>query len=434
MSPSTTSYAITGLTNGISYVCKVTCLDTSGGESEGRVVYTGLPAQAQADYTIQIDALDTSAFPLVTLDLSVLDAESGPVDSLTQDDIFIVSAGQYYAPEEFSSPAEGSYTLTYTDTTCGHRSVYAYVLCSDGDETHAGLSLAVSFGRSLALLVGIDDYLGIDDDLEYCINDVDDLRSALEVRNMWSGAGASFTVLTDSAATRSAVRGALATLAQDMDSCDLLLFHYSGHGSSSSGRAYLCTYWDDESYSLSDWISSDDLADYLADVPNPGNGLANVIVLLDSCYSGGFIARATDVILHSRYLAPPKKEATGDLTSGVTDICRALSANNIFVITAASATESSFADDNLRNGFFTYYLTQGLGLDHENQTASATVPELPANSDGDGCVSAEEAFAYLATEVVNYMETHYSQSQYSQTPQVSDNSADTICRLLQDAW
>ena len=123
--------------------------------------------------------------------------------------------------------------------------------------------------------------------LSWCVKDVTDLKNALTTKgtsmnnNAWDSAN--ITTYTNSAATKDTILNKIQTIAAAMNKYDLLLFHFSGHGSGmpADGAAaqYLCAYED------SKWISVNDLQTKLTQLPSTGSGITNAIILMDACHS-----------------------------------------------------------------------------------------------------------------------------------------------------
>jgi len=80
-----------------------------------------------------------------------------------------------------------------------------------------------------ALLIGINRYRIAGADLRGCVNDVRNMQSALT--SYYGFRSADITLLTDLAATTKAMRAAIAGLVKGSKKGDVLLLHYSGHGS-----------------------------------------------------------------------------------------------------------------------------------------------------------------------------------------------------------
>jgi hypothetical protein len=79
-----------------------------------------------------------------------------------------------------------------------------------------------------ALLIGVNRYRIPGADLRGCVNDVTNLGRVL--RESYGFAAPEVTILTDFAATKAAMQGAIRTLVAGARAGDVLLLHYSGHG------------------------------------------------------------------------------------------------------------------------------------------------------------------------------------------------------------
>jgi hypothetical protein len=85
-----------------------------------------------------------------------------------------------------------------------------------------------------ALLVGINDYSPHGPggpDLNGCVNDVKDVAHTLNALGIVPVRPGSMRILTDTRATRKNIMEGLAWLIRGSKSGDVLVFHYSGHGS-----------------------------------------------------------------------------------------------------------------------------------------------------------------------------------------------------------
>ncbi|HCT29278.1 MAG TPA: hypothetical protein DIW31_00745 [Bacteroidales bacterium] len=81
-------------------------------------------------------------------------------------------------------------------------------------------------GAKYALVIGISNYAGTANDLQYCDDD------AIDWKNRLVAEGYTVTSLIDLAATSSAIQSALTTLASKAIAGNEITFIYSGHGSS----------------------------------------------------------------------------------------------------------------------------------------------------------------------------------------------------------
>ena len=166
-----------------------------------------------------------------------------------------------------------------------------------------------------ALLVGINDYKHIRD-LRGCINDVLDIHFTL--RHLFNFQDYEIRILTDSLATCENILHKLEWLVEGAKPEDILVFHFSGHGSQIKDKNYdelddhldeiICPYdmsWDGK------FITDDMLDEIFKDVPQD----TTLEVFLDCCHSGNGM-REMGLILHSditeefprisRYLKPPE--------------------------------------------------------------------------------------------------------------------------------
>jgi hypothetical protein len=132
-----------------------------------------------------------------------------------------------------------------------------------------------------ALLVGINIYdpSYVSNNLYACVNDAKDIRDELLVGQLWKSKNVQ--MLTNSRATKSAIRRALQTLASESGPNDTIVYYHSGHGGQRSGKAtYICAH--DTSYT--DEQLGSDLARFSSG--------QKVIVVVDACHSGGLFKDA----------------------------------------------------------------------------------------------------------------------------------------------
>ncbi|MGO9411873.1 MAG: caspase family protein [Spirochaetia bacterium] len=165
-----------------------------------------------------------------------------------------------------------------------------------------------------ALLVGINDYPGTQNDLMGCVNDITNVYDVLV--KYYGFKPSDVTLLADKRATTKAILDALGKLIASGSSGDTLVFHYSGHGSQvadpegdeADGKdEIICPYdfdWD-KSY-----IKDDDFARIFKDLKKG----VTLEVILDSCHSG---TGTREMILDRKSLAGPEggKLASSRLTT-----------------------------------------------------------------------------------------------------------------------
>ena len=286
-----------------------------------------------------------------------------------------------------------------------------------------------------ALLIGITDYPGTNNDLQYPVADAE-LLQTLFVSKGWTVE----PLLTDSAATKSGIQSAIATFLSGLSPNATALIYYSGHGTVSNlaavqyeelhntlsgfsgdiGDTLLAPY----DFNTSTWkggIPPSEMSSWIDASPTK-----NVIFISDSCYSGGFVAPAdsTDLIASpytgwgSNTVSVSSLAALGDF-GGL--LAKNASANGALVPIAISASgneEFSYEDwpvgnpynMGINHGIFTYYL---------NESATR------ADANGDGYVTCTEAYTYTAKAI----KTHWNNvknSSESFYPHISGSLRDLV--------
>ena len=157
-----------------------------------------------------------------------------------------------------------------------------------------------------ALLVGLNRYPDPENTLKGCINDVRQVSDLLYSRFGFAADG-STRLLTDARATTAAIVDRLHWLLDGARPGDVLVFHYSGHGSQVPDRhgderddgldEIICPYdldWDDP-------FTDDDLYTIVKDLPAG----VNLTVVLDCCHSGTGLREAGSPARRRCISAPP---------------------------------------------------------------------------------------------------------------------------------
>jgi uncharacterized caspase-like protein len=237
-------------------------------------------------------------------------------------------------------------------------------------------------GGNLAVLVGVSQYRVPSFNLRYADADALDYYNALIRGGNWDPG--KITILLNGAATKDAIISAISSVGGSLSSDDKFIFYFSGHGTKGPDEPpidepdgldeYLVPH-DALSNSHANDISDDELELILGSLPTK-----NILVVLDSSFSGGFIkgrlALEGRVKFIDRGIIDQAREVSSD---GMTKDLDRLS--GVITQTASAANESPLESNILRNGVFTYYMTEGM---------------LGPASPGEDRITAQQAFNYAA--------------------------------------
>ncbi len=186
--------------------------------------------------------------------------------------------------------------------------------------------LALTAGaKSYLVLVGVADYPGTQNDLRLSAQD------ALTLKDIYSNHDAETIVLTNADATVGAVKKAMTNLFARAGADDAIIMFFSGHG---VPGGFVC---------YDNLLRYDDITRVMLASPAKLK-----MVWADACYSGK--ARNTNRRSHK-----PNK-------------------TSVMFFLSSRTNETSFENDNLKNGVFTAYLERGLrgGADTDfNRTITA---------------------------------------------------------------
>jgi hypothetical protein len=234
-----------------------------------------------------------------------------------------------------------------------------------------------------ALIIGISNYKDANlRDLTYTENDRVDIGNLLRsqgwtVRDDAFGEGASYA----------SIRSAIEDFFEGIPEQSTALIYFSGHGTfsegASTGNPVLVPY----DFSYSSWgplIGSEVLSSWVNTyVPS-----RNIIIIIDACYSGGFVTGGDSLDSLGTAFIPDRRTVDSSALLALGQLGEMLARNSLssgtpspIVLSAAGPAELSWESATLGNGVFTYYLME-----------SAT----KGDSDGDGYVTATEAYSYAA--------------------------------------
>jgi hypothetical protein len=264
-----------------------------------------------------------------------------------------------------------------------------------------------------ALVYGIIDYPGTINDLQYSVNDADSMKG------LFSQQGWKVSESINSQVTKAQIIIDFASLSK-ISSDSTVLLYYSGHGTTVGTTAYLVTYdslipyyvgTSDEtsSFDSTNAISPGDLSAFLAMLPTK-----NVIVILDSCYSGAFASSsaATDSS-PSDYSSMASYSAFSTAMSHFGSLlvanASASGGKTPIVLSGAGSQEKDYESGTLGHGIFTYYLLQAATL---------------GDADGDGVVTTTEAYAYAAAAIKSQWDSNPFISAF--LPHISGDTRDLV--------
>ncbi|MBS3954834.1 MAG: caspase family protein [Methylomicrobium sp.] len=151
---------------------------------------------------------------------------------------------------------------------------------SDVTPSRSDNAYKVDFGHYHALIIGNNDYAEMPT-LKTAVNDAKSIDAILRQRY-----GYKTTLLIN--ANRHKIMSALNTIRNSLKENDNLLIYYAGHGE--RDKTSLAAYWlptDAEVDNTANWISSDDITQYLNII-----SARHILVVADSCYSGAMTGTA----------------------------------------------------------------------------------------------------------------------------------------------
>ena len=217
-----------------------------------------------------------------------------------------------------------------------------------------------------AVLIGEANYYPYASNLSACRYDANAMAAMLK-KTGYS------TVSTKIDASKSTIQGAISSTFRSADSNDVSLFYYSGHGSS-----------DGSLYSVKgEKISTATLTNWLKSVPG------NVIVILDSCFSGAVINKSADGSVTMKDVQNFNSSVVNAFANADTSVKSGEMCTNKFkVLTACRMTQTSGCYSTY--SLFTEKLISGAGFNYSGTRLSTA----PADSNSDKKLSLEECWSY----------------------------------------
>ncbi|MHB8994951.1 MAG: caspase family protein [Armatimonadota bacterium] len=307
--------------------------------------------------------------------------------------------------------APGAYTLTPRKPGCTFVPTRQSITVAAGpviSDFRSRAAIGDKVVNRHAVLVGIADYEGSGNDLNYCDDDARDMRASL-IASGWPAAN--ITMLIDTQATEAAIRDAVLAMAGRADADDICMFFQSSHGGQGTDIAprdepdsmdeYLCTY-----NINTEQITDDELGLWLSALKTP-----KYVVLVDACYSGGLLKS-----VNPRGFSFSEDIAGGSSSSliGTRDVDDNGSG---VVVSSCRDTELSEEHSTLQNGVFAYYVCRGIDTGD-------------ADFNTDGWVSAEECYNYarpyvtmlVADQTLDLYDGFPNELNFSQLPTIIASS------------
>ena len=241
-------------------------------------------------------------------------------------------------------------------------------------------------GNYYALIIGISDYPGTENDLPCPAKDALAIKNALLAGNNWHSNNIKF--LVNEQASVSNVENALSWLISKETANDVSLIYFCGHSGQIDDK-----YPYDESDGKDEFLALYDggwLDDTMAVILNQFNG--HVVVILDSCFSGG-MPNSLSKVKAEKFT----KEFMDDISSP-----------GRIILMASKENEESWEYLPIGHGLFSFYIISGLCGS--------------ADSNNDHTITAEETFYYTKPNVEYLWNVllYPQYPQYHQHPQIYD--------------
>lgn len=211
-----------------------------------------------------------------------------------------------------------------------------------------------------AVIVGIADYPGMINDLAYSDLDAIGVRDALLTYPQWQATNA--VLLLNSSATKANIGAMIAQLGAKTSAEDVFFFFYSGHGSTMPDMMPFDELdFRDETLCAYDYeIRDDELSAWLGDI-----NTNNVIVILDSCHSGGQIKSPAPAGLRAK-VWPSTAGTVLDGDGFDADLKRGYRAKDMstrpgcIIMTACRADQYSFESALAQHGLFSFFVIMAI--------------------------------------------------------------------------
>ena len=261
--------------------------------------------------------------------------------------------------------------------------------------------------KKRALLVGIN-YIGSSSELKGCINDVKNMHALLQSRGFTE-----FKIILEKEATTEGIKAGLEWLITGSVAGDVLVFHYSGHGSQYPSETeedgfeeIICPIdlnWKDKV------ITDNTLKQIFSKVP-PG---VNTTLFLDCCHSGTMLDQTESLDNITRTIAPRKNKTRKQKGSRF--------------MTPPTTVAKKLVDRSLVNWNTSRDVNQDallIATCHASQTAADAFIDGIFQGAGTAAMLkiAEQNTNASYREIVLGMRNHLKENKFSQIPQLDGSS------------
>ena len=244
-------------------------------------------------------------------------------------------------------------------------------------------SVSAASGEKWALLVGINQYQAGINPLYYSVADVKALYELLIDPSIGGFASWKVFLLTDNSKelpTASNIRKYLEKLSQAKAE-DTVLIYFSGHGKVEGQKQYLLPIDTDSAYIRGNGISHEEFDEAVRNIP-----AKQVIVILDSCHSGGVLKGTKDIEVrpknfHDMFVKESIKADVGEneaakLPPGKPAVGGRGPVQKV-ALTSSRGDQESIEWSDQEHSVFTYYLLDGLkGKADQDNNGKVTFDEL----------------------------------------------------------
>ena len=262
--------------------------------------------------------------------------------------------------------------------------------------------------------------------LNYCVPD------AISMASLLSAQGWNVILRTDSNATTTNLQLDINTVAATAEAGQRVMFYYSGHGTVFPANSPYAGEWilpQDvlaayPAWDYSKMINQSIMAAMFQPLSDRG---ANLVFILDSCNSGGFVFNGTyssdlpDLYNTYHYNGGSTLQDSSMLFVSLADYFNnsnqsgALNQSNVWVFSAAGKMDNSQETSSLGHGVFTYALIHSTDMSNGFKAA---------DYNKDGFITLQELYRFAKESLDKWNQTNYYYNQY--LPHLSGNPLDIL--------